>query len=68
MNEDIRDVQNIYCGVNENTLRKSKDRIVRLRHIVDTDPREMKMIGAEYQVKVMRNIADIRVLYYNRFS
>lgn len=74
MNEDIRGAQNIYCGVIENTLRESKDRIVRLRHIDGTDPVGLKLIGTELEeiqdslIKVMRNIDDIRVLYYDRFG
>lgn len=74
MNEDIRDAQNIYCGAIENNLRESKDKICRLRHIDGTDPVGLKLIGAELEeiqdslFKVMRNIDDIRVLYYDRFG
>lgn len=74
MNEDIRGARNIYCGVIENTLRESKDRVVRLRHIDGTDPVGLKMIGTELEeiqdslIKVMRNIDDIRVLNYDRFG
>ena len=74
MNEDIQGAQNIYCGVIENHLRESKDRITRLRHIDANNPEGMKMIGAELEevqnnlFKVLRKIDDIRVLYYDRFS
>lgn len=74
MNEDVQGAQNIYCGVIENYLRESKNRVVRLRHIDGNNPEGMKMIGAELEevqnnlFKVLRTIDDIRVLYYDRFS
>lgn len=72
MNDDIRGAQSIFCSVIENNLRDSKDRIVRLKHIDGTDPRGRSLIGSELEdiqnnlFKVMRNIDDIRVLYYER--
>lgn len=74
MNDDIQGAQNIYCGVIENHLRESKDRMIRLRHIDGNSSEGMKMIGAELEevqnslFKVMRTIDDIRVLYYDRFN